>query len=245
MKTSKIGASFVAFFAFGGVALAAATDASVSGLWPLGDAQLGPVVDQRLVVTNLGSSGEDGVQLGASSAFGDGFAVDTDALLNTPGATCHIEQNGKEGVSHGSLHILSHGEGDSTLTFDYSGLGVTAVRVVEYDELNTVVSDELHDGSIWERPGAPDNTCPDGSAPSARYVWMSHHGCASCPGVSVLVWICPDIGVFSYSGRIVVTPVLPPDDPEIDGVESVSITSSGIPELTISEVDSAAFDALP
>jgi hypothetical protein len=237
MNTSRITASSSALFAVGSATLvAAAAGAPSEGVWPLGEAVIGPILDQRFEVSNIGDSGEDGVEIGAGSRFDRGLAIDLDAVLGTPDATFHIEHGGEDGLVHGSVDIFGHGDGAGTLVFDYSGLGATEIHVVEYDGFGAVVSDETLADPILESPNVPNLTCPDGSEPTVKWmqVWRS--------GRWYLVWVCRDTEFFTHERVIVVSPVLPGGASEPGTAERVTITASGIPSLTIAEADIAGLD---
>src|SRR5262245_21821753 len=92
-------------------------------------------------------------------------------------------------------------------------------------------------------PGVPDGTCPDGSPPVQTHMWLPHKGCNSCPLISVLG--CARGTTFSYQNVRVITPILPADAPDLLGVASVSVTASGIPELTISAASAEVIDVQP
>ena len=243
MKATRVTASLIATLVLGSAALAgAASETPVDGVWPLGDAVIGPIEDQRLEVTNIGDSGLDGVGIGADSALGKGLALDLDAVLESPGAACHIERNGEDGLSHGSVDIIGHGDGTGSLVFDYSALDVTEIHIVEHDGSYAVVSDEAFPGPVAEKPIVPPETCPDGSPPRWRWKYVpTKYRDENYNTISTWVWECPDGDQSTYERVVVVTPLLP-GGVEIGGAESVSITARGISTLMISESDIAGLD---
>ena len=85
----------------------------------MGAAQLGTPVDRRLPVNNLGSSGQDGVEVQLSSSEGGGVSVEMEPFLSTPGAAMRIRPRGWDGLIYGNHRMISNGDGTVTLTFDY------------------------------------------------------------------------------------------------------------------------------
>src|SRR6185295_1590723 len=93
----------------------------------LGGATLGPASDRRLPVYNLGSSGQDGVEVQLNSMFGGGVSLDAYPFLNTPGASYRIKDKGWDGTIKGKIDLVSNGNGTAAATFDYSALGAHSV----------------------------------------------------------------------------------------------------------------------
>ncbi len=208
-------------------------DTSTDGLQPLGSAQLASVTDDGFVVTNIGTSGEDGVEIPTSSVFGDGIEVDLGALLFTAGATCNIEQNDPDGQSLGNTHILSNGDGVGVFTFDYSALGATAVHILEYDRQGVIVLDEMFPGPVFQKPGVPLGLCPNGNPPVFAWVPTSYQW-PNGETIYTWVWRCPGGNTFTVERAIAVIPILPSGSPEVHDVQSMSVTAAGVPELTFS-----------
>src|SRR5947209_9232521 len=88
-KSMNMTLAFLGLVSFAGLASGQVAGVYPSGLLhtPHGAAQLGPVDGRRLPVNNLGSSGQDGVEVHLSSASGGGVTVEAEPFLSTPGAT--------------------------------------------------------------------------------------------------------------------------------------------------------------
>jgi hypothetical protein len=210
-------------------------DTYVSGLLqtPIGNAQLGPVDGRRLPVHNLGSSGEDGVEVRLSSAFGGGAEIDLQPLMSTPGASFRTRHKGWDGLIYGNHRLLSNGDGTGIFTFDYSEMGATGVAIVEHDASGAVVFSGTYSGPIVDLP--LDNQvfyCPPGTTPTVG-IWCGQL-CNTCPWITVYVFYCNGT---MYTNNVVVTPILPIGIPDSPGIESMSITGSGIPELIVSNAN--------
>jgi len=215
----------------------------VSGLLhePLGNAVLDTAAGRRLPVRNLGSSGEDGVEVTMNSAFGGAVAVDVEDLLNSNDATLRIRPKGWDGLVYGNHRLVSNGDGTSNFIFDFTDLGATALHVVQYDEHGTVISDELiPGGGPLNTPGVPNFTCPGGGYPIAVSGWR--RVCPTCPWFWWVGWICSDGGTFTnQNARIVITPTLPGGVPDPAGLESLLVTAEGLSELVVSDASIAPF----
>jgi hypothetical protein len=202
---------------------------------PLGNAEFGPVEGRRLTVHNLGSSGEDGVEITLNSAFGGGASLDVETFLSTAGATYRIRHKGWDGLIYGNHRLESSGDGTGTFTFDYSGSGATAVRVVEYDVNGSIIFDATSGGPIAAKPWVPNFYCADGSTPVISVTYFH--------GWLWITWACANGGTFTAGdphGRIIVIPTLPVGTPE-PGTASLSITASGLPDLIVDEAHLQTF----
>ena len=118
-------------------------DTYVSGLLhqPLGGAVLGPVMDRCVAVSNIGSSGNDGVSIVGNTRNGLGSQVELAAVLNTPGAECHIVYSGMDGQSKGRLDMTGMGAGRCTMTCDYTALAASGVAWVVRDKIGTILAE--------------------------------------------------------------------------------------------------------
>jgi hypothetical protein len=183
-------------------------------------------------VHNLGSSGEDGVDVRLNSAFGGGAELDLQPLMSTPGASFRTRHKGWDGLIYGSHRLLSNGDGTGTLTCDYSAVGATGVEIVQHDASGTVIFSGSFPGPIVDFP--LDHQifyCPPGTTPMAG-VWYGQL-CNICPWITVYVFYCDGVMYTEF----VVTPTLPVGTPDSPGIESMSITGSGIPELMVSNAN--------
>jgi len=254
MNARAIGLSVFALVSLAGTALAQPGGGTyVSGMehTSLGGAALGTPTERKLTVSNIGSSGQDGVEVKWRTAYGGGSTVGVGPLLDTPGAELKIKRKGWDGLIYGTHRLTSNGDGTGMFEFDFSGLGATALHVVEYDASGNVVSDFTGGGGVVNKEWVPNFTCPDGSQPIIMMRWMK--SCASCDWFLWIGWMCLGTGdEFTYEnnqGRIIVTPTLPVPAPFDPATESVLITASGIPEIVIDNDElhtfSAALPGLP
>ncbi len=128
----------------------------VSGLehMPIGGATFDPPVERRLPVRNLGSSGEDGVEVRFNSRWGGAVRVDLDELLiPSPAAReIRIRPRGWDGTVKGSTRLASRppdGTPGSSLDLDcdFAAVGATTVRVTVRDQFGNVVLNGVRAGS--------------------------------------------------------------------------------------------------
>ena len=240
---ARIMVSILAVLAFASVSFAQPTDTYVSGLLhqPLGGAQFDPAAGRRLPVHNLGSSGEDGVEITMNSAYGGAVAVDVEAMLNSNGTGIRIRHKGWDGLIYGNQRLVSNGDGTGTFIFDFTDLGATALRVVQYDAHGGVISDETTPGGgPLSVPWVPNFTCPGGGYPIAASGWR--RVCPTCPWFWWVGWVCSDGGTFTnQNARIVVTPTLPGGTPDPAGLESLLVTAEGLGDLVVSDASIAPF----
>ncbi len=212
--------------------------AYVSGLLhtALGTAQLDPPTDRRLPVRNLGSSGEDGVEITLHSASGGGAEIDLDPFLGTPGATLRHKHKGWDGLIYGNHRMVSNGDGSAMYTFDYSDVGATSIEIVQLDKNGRVIFSETYPGPIVDFPlNAEVFICPPGFYSG----WSVYTGqvCPTCPILTFIIHYCSGTTFTQF----VVTPTFPPGTPESPGFESLSITGSGVPELAVSNAHVRTF----
>ena len=248
MRSSRVLFSLVVVAGVANVTLAQPEDTYVSGLLhqPLGGITDFTVDGRRLSACCLGSSGEDGVEVRFDSAYGGAVAVEVGDFLSTAGATLRHRSKGWDGLVYGSHELVSYGDGTGTFSFDFSGLGATALHVVEYAEDGTVLSDEIVPGPSADRPWVPNFTCPGGGTPIL--VWGWRRVCPTCPWFHWIGWVCVvpgggTTGTYTFERvRIEVTPTLPGGVPDPEGVESLMVTGSGISELHLSQAHLATDD---
>ncbi|MBX3407048.1 MAG: hypothetical protein KF869_09815 [Phycisphaeraceae bacterium] len=122
----------------------------VSGLehMPIGGATFDPPVERRLPVRNLGSSGEDGVEVRLNSRWGGSVSIDLDELLIPSPAEreVRIRPKGWDGTVKGSVRVASRppdGTPGSSLDLecDLTAVGASTVRVRLRDQAgNTAAS---------------------------------------------------------------------------------------------------------
>jgi hypothetical protein len=207
---------------------------------PVGAAQLERSADGRRVrAHNLGSSGQDGVEVKARSLVGSSIGVDTGS---TPG-TVERKHKGWDGLIYHRSVQRTTGPGEGDLTVDFSGLGATGVRTIEYDDANQVISDVFTPGPIVNKPWVPYGPCPDGTWPALQERW--YWSAVTQNYVVYYIWVCPAVNggndTYTYEGRrMVVIPETPVGTGPI-GIDSVLITSPDLPEVVVAEASLETF----
>jgi hypothetical protein len=204
----------------------------VSGLLhtATGGAQLGPVdpVDaRRLPVRNLGSSGQDGVEIQLNSMYGGTAGIDLYGFLAAAGREIKIKHRGWDGLVYGTHRMINGGGGQVTDIYDFTGLNAATITVERRDANGHTISVTTYPGPIVEMPYVPDWYCADGSTPvywSGMVVL-----CNSCAPVWASGWSCPNTGgVFSFNSmRTIVTPNTP-GGPGLPPIGAMEITASGM-----------------
>ncbi len=221
-----------------------AQDVYVSGIAhsPLGDAVFDPPVERRLPVRNLGSSGEDGVEIKYKTAHGGETAVDTSELFEASATgEIKIRHKGWDGTIKGAVRMASNGDGSAVLDADFAESGAVDIQCVAYDDAGQIVyAGTLPPGGIQCHL---DPTCP----PGQQLIWWfatvwdrnTHQW------TYVLKWAC--LRVFSWDGspwnaRVVhLTPIYPPPGSS-DGMESLLVTGANLTVLEVSDATLNTFD---
>jgi len=244
MKTNFCAFTLSALSCLAGTALAQPGGTYVSGLLhqPVGSAQLGTPEGRRLPVNNLGSSGQDGVEIQLNSTYGGGTGFDVSALLATPGAEIRSSRKGWDGLIYGTHRMISTGAGHIVNVYDFSQINAVEIKVQEVGPNGTVISNVNYPGPIMAIPSVPANYCSDGSVavPVGFWVILCTNGCNP---VYFWGWACPNSGeVHAYdSMRTIVTPVINPGMPPVTETGSVIVTASGLPTLTVEDASLATF----
>ncbi len=251
MKSRAIGLSLLVLTTLAGTALAqpGSPGTYVSGFehTTLGGATFDPAVGRRLPVRNLGSSGEDGVEVKLRTAFGGGTGIDVGGLLAAAGGEIKIKIKGWDGTIYGNHRVISNGDGTGMMEFDFTQLGAVALNIKEYDESGGLVSDETTGGGVVGKQWVPNFTCPDGSPPIIWVRWVKL--CSICEPVLVIGWTCLGTGDdFSYesgqSARMIVTPTFPEPQPSTPAMDSMVITASGLTGFDVVNASTQTFSGL-
>ncbi len=199
---------------------------------PVGEAKLGAVDGRRLVVHNLGSSGEDGVEIVADSAWGVATAIEAGGLTSQAG-TVKIKHKGWDGLIYKRVECTSTGDGSVLMTVDFSDLGAIGIRTITYGEYGGVASDVTTDSPYEGYLDVPN--CPDGRPPVLWHIkWWSVN---EQKYVYQCVWSCEEgfnLNGDPYPGLRVMIPIFPVGTPEEAGIESMIVTSS-LPELAVTD----------
>ncbi len=238
--------STLALCATAGVANAQFLEQYASGILHqrVGGATLGPVNGRRLPVHNIGSSGQDGVEIKMHSSSGGGAEIDIGPFLHAPGAKMSNRRKGWDGLIYGTHRIISNGNNTGLEIYDFTASGATSVRVDEYDDTGVLTGSTIYPGPVAQRPFVPNWTCPDGSTPMYYAKWVTL--CNTCNPVLVEGWYCisangDNVGEFSFN-RVIVTPDVPSTGTPPVGTESMIITAAGVPDLDIGYTHLASFD---
>jgi hypothetical protein len=204
---------------------------------------LGQPQGRRLPVHNLGSSGQDGVEIQLHSVMGGGAGFEVAPLLSVAGSEIKIRHKGWDGLIYGNHRVVSNGDGTGTLHFDFSSLGVSSLNIKVLADDGTVTETYDVDGGVAARPWVPNFTCPNGGQPVLWLRWITP--CHGCQPVLVVGWSCltntGTTGEYSWQGRMMVTPTTGPGSPPVPPLESALISAVGLPSLTL---NGAAIDSL-
>jgi hypothetical protein len=235
--------SGVVLAALAGAARGQLTEACASGLrhTSIGGASLGPVDGRRLPVHNLGSSGEDGVEIQLRTLWGGGVGVPLAPLGGGGGGAggmLRTKYKGWDGTIKGRFELVSNPGGGFTQIADFSDLGATAVRVMECDSQGVVISDELYPGPIYAKPIVPD--CPPPSVPTMWYwrLWDSNLQ----KYVYQWMWTCMDHVTLNgdhLQDEMRIIPVLPVGVEDGD-LDTMMLTSTA-PEIDVIDGQMLAF----
>ena len=245
MQISRNRLALIALAGFSGLAWAQPGGVVVGGFEhsPLGGSVFGPPTERGILVSNIGSSGNDGVEInlgGVRGVRGGGWGMHVGPLLDTPGAEYKIRHKGWDGLIYGNHRVVSNGDGTGTFTFDFGTPGASSIRVVEYDAQGVVISDVVHGGGSTDQVWQPNFLCNNGTLPILMVRWIKP--CATCAPEMWIGWYCIGEGIYTYEPgqdqrRIVVTPDMPGVDWSNVLLESAMVTCSGLDTLTVRNAD--------
>lgn len=198
---------------------------------PLGNVTDMSSVERRLTACCLGSSGEDGVEVRASSLWGGGVGVDLTPMA-VGGREIRIRPKGWDGTIKGSCRIVSNDDGTITYTVDFSAIGAVGCRVREFDGHGVLVSEIVTDTPTCNGPIVPN--CPPPLVPT---VWWTSYG--------QWVWGC-GVGLNlhgdPYPYQRTVSPVFPAGVPEdFGGIESILVTGTDVGPIDVLEANLGTF----
>ncbi len=189
---------------------------------PLGDVtDVTPLDERRVRYCCLGSSGEDGVDILLNSYSGGGAGVDVSGLAVAGGGEIKIKIRGWDGTIKGRVVMTGVPGGLVSTSVDYTDIGATAVRAIEYASDGTVVSDTIHPGPLFN--WIPPENCPPPLQPTR---WVTSGGW--------VVWGCGygrNLRGDPYPYARVVSPIPPYAPGDLGGIEALEITGSNLPEL--------------
>ncbi len=225
----------IGWMGLGGLVGAASAQVVSSGILhtPLGNVTDLSSVERRLTACCLGSSGEDGVEVRASSLWGGGVGVDLSPMA-VGGREIRIRPRGWDGTVKGSCRIVSRDDGTATYTVDFSEIGAIGCRIREFDEFGVLVSEIITPVPTCDGPIVPN--CPPPLVPT---VWWTSYG--------QWVWGC-GVGLNlhgdPYPYQRTVSPVFPAGVPdEIGGIESILVTGTNVGPIDLLEAELGTFGA--
>jgi hypothetical protein len=212
----------------------------------LGEATLEPAVpgaERRLAVRNLGSSGQDGVEV-RFDATGGGVSVDIAPLLGPSPASreIRVRPKGWDGTIKGTLRLTGNPDGTLTETYDFTPVAAPALRWRLYGAGGVVRAQGVSPGPTlsWnlDVPGS-------GSAAIDKCYWSDGRAAVGRRALQGFF----DIAV-AVSG-LTPTPVtgvhfieVTPDPcaglpencpPGWTNLASMQVTASGLPEFTVAD----------
>jgi hypothetical protein len=210
----------------------------------VGSALLDPPVERRLPVRNLGSSGEDGVEVQLHSMTGGGVAVDVPDFTGVANTEIKIKHKGWDGTIKGSLRQRSNGDGTGVDTFDFSSVGVTSFTVTDFDEHGLPISTITIPGPIGDVDWVGQVIqCPPPCSwvtyswiawVNGKYHWVSRRQCV-CLGTGD-----PTGGGNGWQNARVITPTFPPGYIP-DATESLLVTASGVTQFDVTASELGTF----
>jgi hypothetical protein len=105
--------------------------------------------ERRLVATNIGSSGQDGVEVKWRSSKGGRLTVDIGPMIGPSSSdrTLRTRYKGWDGTIKGRVDLTTTAAGLMRQSCDFSGSGITSVRVTARDSFGNIVGDVTYDGS--------------------------------------------------------------------------------------------------
>ncbi len=149
------------------VTVCPATDVVASGFHHVatGAATLELLSDQRVSVHNLGSSGQDGVEIKLRSVWGGGVSVDLDELLSHGGSglstQIRIKPKGWDGTIKGTLRVAAgSAPGQCVVECDESSSGTSSMIYRCYDSSGSVISTGTIPSSLAAFECTPDSGLP-------------------------------------------------------------------------------------
>ena len=235
--------ALAALFAASAV-LAQPVDTYVSGILhiPIGDAEFDPVVGRRLSVHNLGSSGEDGVEVRCRSAWGGAVGVDLTGFagVGTPDREIRVRPRGWDGTVKGTMRAYnSPATGETMLAADFSDMGATDAFYTAYDELGDVVA-----SGILPADGIAMPPCVNqyqiwyiqatliSYGPPRQFSIVWKYFCSNCPDPWGFWTPYGCGGGISTAFTIVVTPNVPAGTPGLGDLDALLVTGRDLPDLT-------------
>lgn len=198
----------------------------------LGGAVLGTPEGRRLPVNNIGSSGQDGVEIHTFSSTGGsgGFEL---PFGQPAGSEIRIRPKGWDGTIKGKCIATSNGSDTVTSAVDFTLSGAIALRTRTFDSAGNLISDVVTDG-----PTSTDYlnypTCPPPLVPT---VWYWH---------GTYIWGCGyglnDHGD-PYLGGIMrsVEPIFPGGSPGLIDIASVVVTGKNLAEMVVLDASLETF----
>lgn len=199
-----------------------------------------------LLAENIGLSGDDGLAMFLESDDGGRVAVNASHLLTTGGEVTMVFGNPIGGLTiprcgRCDKRVIMTGFGDGMgggmTTFDFNEPNAIAVRLIAFDDLGEVISDEVHPGPVVHRPWVPNFTCPDGSKPIIIVGWIHFPGFPE--PMMWIGWACNNGGIYTYEPgqhRIAAAPIHPSGLTLSPAVHVVAVTGRNVPTIEVTGV---------
>jgi hypothetical protein len=119
---------------------------------PLGGATLDPATDRRVPVRNIGSSGQDGVEVRFQSVLGGEATIDVTPLYSgaVTSGEIKIRHKGWDGLIYGTHRASPPGAGGPGVRWesDFADMGALSVRVRCFDDAGNQIDEFVESGSM-------------------------------------------------------------------------------------------------
>lgn len=207
----------------------------------VGGATLGPVDGRRLPVNNIGSSGQDGVEIQLRTLVGGGTGVSVPGLFGGGGSggSFRTKYKGWDGTIKGRMEV-ARGPAGYTLTVDFTPLGAIGVEEIVFDGTGVEIGHVFHGTPTCNGPIFPD--CPPPSVPTMWYWrrWDSNQN----KYVYQWMWTCLDHvtlhGEHYQDDMRVYIPILPVGVEDMDGQASMTFQTA-LPQFDVMDAEILTF----
>lgn len=198
-----------------------------------------------VIVQSVGANGGNGVEVRTPTGKGKGARLNFGPLLSTPGASAAVSFRDLSGHAQCVRTITSTGDGVDHSRFDFSGIGAVSVTIDEYGADGRLIWSKTFPGPIGEKSWTPVTACADGSSTLESVRWTKD--CDTCTPVLEIERVCPSDGASWLSSnpraKIVVRGDLPTQVQFGDVIDSLVVTSNGIPSFEVVERHIETFGA--
>jgi|GEM_PF-2034264 len=200
---------------------------------------------RKIVVGNIGSSGQDGVEVKFNSLSGGGVTISPQGPM-VSGTEIKIKHKGWDGLIYGNHRARAISATETEFECDMSNSpSIDAIRMVAYDSGGVVVHDDTTPGPlahvvVGNGSVGISGPCPGGGIPEWQYVTVFYNP----PIYKNFDWIAFEkIWVFGCPGEshnlnrnaVHVYGIVSPGEPGLGGLESATITSTSPMEFSVSD----------